>query len=109
MKLMKSLSAYTVLILLVLSVGAGVLSSCSEERRTGEAEQAAEIAEERAQTTANTADDEDRIQKPERTLVFGEETEQTAEPEAPAEIVEGSAVLRRNTPFLAQAAGVQQY
>lgn len=100
---MKSLSAYTVLIFLILSIGSGVLTSCSEEKR------AAEAADEHTAAAPDAPDDENRIQKPERTLVFGEETEQAAEPEPTAEIVEGSAVLRRNTPFLVQAAGVQHY
>lgn len=103
MKLMKSLSAYTLLFLLVLSVGSGVLTSCSGEKRT------AETAGKPPETSPESTDEKNSIQKPERTLVFGEESEQAAKPEQPAEIVEGSAVLRRNAPFLAQAAGVQQY
>ncbi len=103
MKQMKRLSAYTVLVLLVLSVGSGVLTSCSEEER------AADAAEEQTETSPESSGDESGIQQPERTLVFGEESEQAGEPEPPAEIVEGSAIVRRNARFLAQAAGVQHY
>ncbi len=115
---MKRVPAYLLKSLLLLSVVVSmtVFTSCSETEDTAEAGSAAAEAAAEADPTGaeagsgrDIAAGEGRVQKPERTLVFGEETDQSPEAESSAEVVKGSPVLRRNARFLEQAGAAGLY
>lgn len=104
------------LLLMSVLVSMTVFISCSEKKETTATGSAAAETSAGADTSSadsgrrsDAAEGEDRVREPERTLVFGEEAEQSPGAESSAEVVESSPMLRRNARFLEQAGAYGLY
>jgi len=124
MKLMKSVSAYTVVLLLILNIGMVGFIACSgrnssenstevNDQQTGTEQ--AENRQGQSGGSANANKAVKRIEKPEKTLVFGDDEEPAEQNDSrlaavsAEKIIEASAVLRRNTGFVEQSGAMAQY
>ena len=108
---MKLLKRVPVFVPFVLIVSSALLlpAACSKQegsRQSGEAssEPQAAVSTQPADSTEPTGPS-----SPERTLVFGEESEQAPRPAPQEKITLPSAVLRRNADFLEHSGGRQRY
>lgn len=106
MKLLKRVPA---LVALVLIVGISMLlpAACSKQEQGPQSAGPGAEPEQPEQSSAPEGDN--RIEAPERTLVFGEESALAQKPEQQEEIVARSAALRRNAQFLELSGGRQRY
>lgn len=109
MKPLKRLPAFVALIL-ILCILLLLPAACSkQEQKPQSAGPGAEPEQPEQPEQTPAPGEENRIEPPERTLVFGEDSAQTRKPERQEEIVARSAVLRRNAQFLELSGGRQRY